>query len=62
MQRSGFRPAIARADLDENILRRILGVLHENVEIAIGIEDARIQEFIFEIRSGALTVGATKSS
>ena len=35
VKRGRLRPAIAHADLDQDVLRCLLGVLHEHVEVAI---------------------------
>ena len=55
--RGRFGPAIADADLDQDILRSVLGVLDEHVEVAIVVEDAGIQQFIFRILTAALPIG-----
>ncbi len=44
---------IACADLDENILRIVLGILDEDVEVAVRVEDAGVQQFIFVFGSRA---------
>ena len=33
----------------KDVLRRLLGIFHKNVEVAIFVEDARIQEFILHV-------------
>ena len=35
MKRGGLGPAIAHADLDQDVFRRVLGVLHEYIEVAV---------------------------
>ena len=50
MERGGLGPAIAHADLDQDVFRRILGILHEHVEVAVVIEDAGIQQLILRYR------------
>src|SRR5262245_40802798 len=39
-----LRPADARRDADQHIVRRSLGVLHEQIEVTARIEDSRIQQ------------------
>jgi len=39
VNRGGFRPSIAHADLDQQVLRSALGVLDEYIEVAIARED-----------------------
>ena len=56
MGRGGLRPAGADTDLDEDVLRRILGELHEHVEIAIAVEDTCVQQLVFHIVASAMLV------
>src|SRR5262245_15855276 len=57
VERSRFRPSVAEADLDQDILRSLLGVLHEHIKVAIAIEDAGVQQFIFHFVAVAPSVG-----
>src|SRR5439155_6402012 len=54
MKRGGFRSAIAHADLDQDVLRCILGVLYEHVEVPITVEDTGAQQFILHVAAVAL--------
>jgi len=45
MQCSRLRPAINYADLDQEVLRRLLGNLQEDIKVAISVEDTRVQQF-----------------
>src|SRR5580704_13590468 len=49
MQRCWLRTAINHADLDEEVLRSLLGIFHENIEVAIFVEDARIQKLVLHV-------------
>src|SRR5579862_3706533 len=51
------RPAIAQADLDKNVLRGLLSVLHENIEVAIAVEDSGVKQLIFHVAAGAQIAG-----
>ena len=46
---SWLRTAITDADLDQDVLRRLLGILDKNVEVAIAIKDTCIQQLIFHV-------------
>ncbi len=48
MQGGRRRPAIVGGDLDQQILWRRLRVLDEDVEVAIAVEDAGVEELVFE--------------
>src|SRR5262249_30530124 len=56
MYQSRLRTAITHANPDENVLRTTLGVLHANIEIAIILKDAGVQQFILGVVSGSLPV------
>src|ERR1700750_2500092 len=46
----GWLPAAGtHADLEQDVVRRLLGIFDENVKIAIFIEDACIQQLIFHV-------------
>ena len=51
--RGRLRPAIDHADLDQEVLGRLLSILDEHVEVAIPLEDTRIQEFVLHVATGA---------
>src|SRR5277367_805036 len=57
LQRSCFRSSIAHSDPDQNVLWRLLRILHKYVEVAIGIEDAGVQKFIFRVAAIAAFTG-----
>src|ERR1700761_155678 len=56
MQRGWFRSAITHADLDQDVLWRLLGILDKNVKIAILVKTSRVQEFIFHVTTVAPSV------
>ena len=51
MNRRRVRAAIAHADLDQNVGWRLLGVFHEDIEVAILVENAGINQLV--LRFGA---------
>jgi len=51
-----FRAPVGHGDLDQDVLRRGLGVFHEDVKVAVLVEDAGIQELIFPLQAAALAV------
>ncbi len=53
MQCGRLRPAIAHADLDQQVFRRLLGIFHKDIEVAIVIEDSGIQQLIFHVATVA---------
>src|SRR5262245_48789442 len=53
MQLSGLRAAIDRLDTDQNVFSASLGVLDENVEIAVVVEDAGVNQLEFQIALAA---------
>ena len=57
MKRRGIGAAVAGRDLDQNILGRGLGIFDEDVEVAILIEDARVQQLVFEFLPAAAAIG-----
>src|SRR5271157_5484904 len=52
----GLRSAITHADLDKDVFRRLLGIFHEDVEVAVLVEDAGIQQFVLHVVSAASLV------
>ena len=48
-RRGSLRPAIANADLDQDVLGCVLGVLHEHVKVAVAVEDTGVQQFVFHL-------------
>src|SRR5271170_1637269 len=49
MQCGRLRPTIGYAYLDEEVFRRLLRILHKDVEVAIFVEDSGIQQFILHV-------------
>ena len=49
----GIGPSITHADLDEEVFRRLLGILHKDIEVAITVEDTGIQQLIFHVATVA---------
>jgi hypothetical protein len=52
--------AILDRDPNEHVLDARLGVLHEDIEVPIAIEDARVEEFVFTVVACALLVACTQ--
>ena len=50
---AGFGTAVVNADLDQDVLGRFLGILDEDVEVAILIEHARVEQFVLEFVAGS---------
>ena len=57
MQGGRLRPAVLDGDANEYVLRRGLGVLHEDVEVAVFREDAGIEQFVLRLQLRAGAVG-----
>jgi hypothetical protein len=57
MQRSGFRSSIPDGDLNQDVFRRVFGVLNENIEIAVVVKHAGVEQFIFHLEPAATPVG-----
>ena len=62
MQRRGVGPAVVRGDPDRDVLRIGLGVLDEDVEVAIAVEHAGIEQLVLRTLAGAALVLARSSS
>ena len=56
MERRGVGAAVVRSDPDRQVLRVGLGVLDEDVEVAIVIEYAGIEQLVLRTLSGAALV------
>src|SRR5258708_19866315 len=55
--KSGWvRSAISHAELDQDVLGRLLGVLNKNVKVAIVIEDTCIEQFIFHVATVTMPI------
>ena len=48
VQFGGLGTAVVDADLNQQIFGRFLGVLHEDVEVAVLVEHARIKQFVLQ--------------
>ena len=57
VQSGRLRAAVTNGDSNENIFRRCLAELDEHVEIAIVIEDARIEQLVLELHLAAVAIG-----
>ncbi len=53
MQGGRFGAAVRNVDANENVVGRVFGEFHENVEVALLCKDARVQQFV--LRLGART-------
>ena len=53
VNRRCVRAAVARADLDQNVGWRLLGVFHEDIEVAIPVEDASINQLVLRFSATA---------
>src|SRR5262245_12308067 len=51
-----FWTAIRRSDPDQNVVRRCLGVLHEDVEVTSFVEDATVEELELCVQLAAAAV------
>ena len=49
VQLGRLRAAVVDADLDQEVLGRLLGVLDEDVEVAILVEHAGVEQFVLEL-------------
>ncbi len=49
MQCGRLRPAVTYADLNQQVLRRLLGILDKHVKVAVFVEHARIEQFILHV-------------
>jgi hypothetical protein len=56
MQDGLVRPTVVRGDPQEQILRRGLRVLHDDVEIAVAVEDSGVEQFVFGVGPASRSV------
>ena len=54
MNRRRFWPAIVNRHAQEEVVRRGLGVFHEDIEVAVVVKDAGVENFKFRFRAPAL--------
>ena len=60
MQRRGLRAAIARRDFDQDFFGRRFSVFDENVEVAIFVENAGINQFVLWNQTRAFAIFVDK--
>src|SRR5687768_3082351 len=51
-----IRPAIADADTDQYVFRGCLGIFDHNIEVAVAVENAAVEELILVLQPGAAAV------
>jgi hypothetical protein len=56
MQRGGLGPAIMGFDANQNVFMGELGILDKDIEVAVFVEDARVEKFVFRLLAAAATV------
>ena len=56
-QPRSLRAAVMHGDLDEHVLRTLLGVLHEYIKIPVVVEDPGIQQFVLHLLTRPPAVG-----
>jgi hypothetical protein len=44
-----FRPAINHTDPDKQVFRSVLGIFYEDIEVAVFVEDTRLQQFVLHV-------------
>ncbi|OPY90220.1 MAG: hypothetical protein A4E73_02606 [Syntrophaceae bacterium PtaU1.Bin231] len=57
MQLGRLRSPVVRRDSDEDVFRGGLGVFHEDVEVAVAVEDAGVEELVLHLVPGTPLVG-----
>ena len=57
-----LRTAVVNADADENVFGRGLCVFHEQIEVAVLVEDARVEQFVLESAAATSAVSFDKVS
>lgn len=60
MHHSRIAPAIAHADLDQDVARFRLRILDKHVEVAVVFEHSGINQFIFRLAAATVPVGLDK--
>src|SRR5882757_1873061 len=56
MKRGWLRSPIADADLDQDVGRPLLGILDEDVEVAIALEDAGVEQLVLHVLAATLAI------
>src|SRR5437773_5009074 len=52
-----LRAAVVNADLDEDVVGRLLGIFDEYVKITVLVEHARVEQLILELRAAPTAAG-----
>src|SRR5689334_4684024 len=60
MQRRRLGATVDNADLDEQVIGRLLGVLDEHVEVAILVEDTGVEQLILWLAAAASAIRRDK--
>ncbi len=53
----GLGPAVRHRETDQDVLGRRLGVFHEDVEVAVAVEDSRVEQLVLHLVAVAAAVG-----
>jgi hypothetical protein len=56
MQFCWLRSAVGCRDPHQDVFRAVFGILHEDVDVPILLEDIGVKQFIFRVVLGATTV------
>ena len=62
MQLGLLRATVAGRNLYQNVLGRLFGVLDEHIEVAVVVEDAGVEQLVFEFVATASSVGVHQIS
>ena len=57
MKHGRIRPAVADADLDQDVGRSLLGIFNEDVEVAITLEDAGVEQLVLHVLAATPAIG-----
>ena len=55
VERRRVRPAVDDRNAGQNVVGIVLGVLDEDIEIAVVVEDAGVHQFEFGLQAGAMS-------
>ena len=56
VQLGRLRPPVDRRDLHQDVVRAVFGVLDEDVEVAVVLKDAGVEQFVLHLVAGAPAV------
>jgi hypothetical protein len=56
MQFCRLRSAVGCSDSHQDVVRAVLGIFHENVEIPVLVEDTGVEQFILRVVPGTMPV------